>query len=90
MLAAPAAIALLGSVPMHRHHGNPEDLDSYVAKMEDPSRAEWQKPDEVLRVLGPALAAPSPPRVLPTSGAPLLPGRVSCPPRRVNRDAHLK
>ena len=53
MLAAPAAIALLGSVPMHRHHGNPEDLDSYVAKMEDPSRAEWQKPDEVLRVLAP-------------------------------------
>jgi len=38
---------------MHRHHGNPEDLDSYVAKMEDPSRAEWQKPDEVLRVLAP-------------------------------------
>jgi len=38
---------------MHRHHGNPEDLDSYVAKMEDPSRAEWQKPDEVLQVLAP-------------------------------------
>jgi len=53
MLAAPAAIALLGSVPMHRHHGNPEDLDSYVAKMEDPSRAEWQKPDKVLLVLAP-------------------------------------
>ena len=51
MLAVAAAIALLGSVPMHRHHGNPEDLDSYVAKMEDPSRAEWQKPDEVLRAL---------------------------------------
>jgi ubiquinone/menaquinone biosynthesis C-methylase UbiE len=36
---------------MHRHHGNPEDLDSYVARMEDPSRAEWQKPGEVLRAL---------------------------------------
>ena len=54
MLAAALAIALSTAVPMHgRHgnHGNPEDLDSYVARMEDPSRAEWQKPDEVLRAL---------------------------------------
>jgi ubiquinone/menaquinone biosynthesis C-methylase UbiE len=36
----------------HGHHGNPEDLDAYVARMEDPSRDEWQKPDEVLRALG--------------------------------------
>lgn len=35
----------------HGHHGNPDDLDAYIAKMEDPSRDEWQKPDEVLRVL---------------------------------------
>jgi len=38
----------------HAHHGqhrNPEDLDSYIARMEDPDRGEWQKPDEVLRVL---------------------------------------
>jgi ubiquinone/menaquinone biosynthesis C-methylase UbiE len=38
----------------HDHHGkhrNPEDLDSYIARMEDPDRAEWQKPDEVLRAL---------------------------------------
>jgi ubiquinone/menaquinone biosynthesis C-methylase UbiE len=33
-------------------HGNPADLEEYVSKMEDPSRAEWQKPDEVVRVLG--------------------------------------
>ena len=37
---------------MHGRHGNPEDLDSYIAKMEDPSRAEWQKPDQVVRALG--------------------------------------
>src|SRR2546430_4415323 len=39
----------------HVHHGNhrnPEDLDSYIARMEDPERAAWQKPDEVLRALG--------------------------------------
>jgi len=33
------------------HHGNPEHLDEYIAKMEDPSRDAWQKPDEVLRAL---------------------------------------
>lgn len=32
-------------------HGNPADLEGYVARMEEPSRAEWQKPDEVLRAL---------------------------------------
>lgn len=36
----------------HGKHGNPEDLAAYIAKMEDPSRDEWQKPDEVLRALG--------------------------------------
>jgi ubiquinone/menaquinone biosynthesis C-methylase UbiE len=36
---------------MHGRHGNPEDLDSYVAKMEDPSRADWQKPDQVVQAL---------------------------------------
>ena len=35
----------------HGKHRNPEDLDSYIARMEDPDRAEWQKPDEVLRAL---------------------------------------
>ncbi len=33
-------------------HGNPADLEGYVARMEEPSRAEWQKPDEVVRALG--------------------------------------
>jgi SAM-dependent methyltransferase len=35
----------------HDKHRNPEDLDSYIARMEDPERAAWQKPDEVLRAL---------------------------------------
>src|SRR2546423_665950 len=35
----------------HGKHRNPEDLDSYIARMEDPERAAWQKPDEVLRAL---------------------------------------
>jgi ubiquinone/menaquinone biosynthesis C-methylase UbiE len=38
----------------HHHrdrHGNPEDLEAYLAKLEDPARDEWQKPDEVIRAL---------------------------------------
>jgi ubiquinone/menaquinone biosynthesis C-methylase UbiE len=35
----------------HGRHGNPDDLDAYLAKLEDPARDEWQKPDEVLRAL---------------------------------------
>jgi ubiquinone/menaquinone biosynthesis C-methylase UbiE len=34
------------------HHGNPADLEGYVARMEEPSRAAWQRPDEVVRALG--------------------------------------
>jgi ubiquinone/menaquinone biosynthesis C-methylase UbiE len=33
------------------HHGNPDDLDAYIRRMEEPSRDEWQRPDEVLRAL---------------------------------------
>lgn len=32
-------------------HGNPADLTGYIASQEDEARAEWQKPDEVLRAL---------------------------------------
>ena len=35
----------------HGRHGNPEDLEAYIAKLEDPSRDAWQKPDEVLHAL---------------------------------------
>ena len=54
MLVLAAAVALSTGQTMHGHrghHGNPEDVASYIAKMEDPARAEWQKPDEVLKVL---------------------------------------
>jgi SAM-dependent methyltransferase len=33
-------------------HGNPEDLDRYIARMEEPERAAWQKPEEVVAALG--------------------------------------
>lgn len=33
-------------------HGNPEDLSGYLAKLEDPERVAWQKPDEVVAALG--------------------------------------
>jgi ubiquinone/menaquinone biosynthesis C-methylase UbiE len=32
-------------------HGNPADLEAYIARMEEPARAEWQKPDDVVRAL---------------------------------------
>jgi SAM-dependent methyltransferase len=32
-------------------HGNPEDLEAYLARLEDPERAAWQKPDLVVRAL---------------------------------------
>ena len=47
-------IAMAASTEPHHHkdrHGNPADLDAYIARMEEPSRAEWQKPDEVIRAL---------------------------------------
>jgi len=36
----------------HGNHGNPADLDAYIARLEDPARAAWQKPDEVVASLG--------------------------------------
>lgn len=35
----------------HGQHGNPADLDAYLARMEEPERAQWQKPDEVVAAL---------------------------------------
>ncbi len=34
----------------HRH-GNPDDLDAYIRKMEEPGRDAWQRPEEVVRAL---------------------------------------
>ena len=33
-------------------HGNPEDLEAYLARLEDPERLAWQRPDEVVAALG--------------------------------------
>jgi ubiquinone/menaquinone biosynthesis C-methylase UbiE len=33
-------------------HGNPEDFAHYLSRLEDPERAAWQKPEEVVRALG--------------------------------------
>jgi ubiquinone/menaquinone biosynthesis C-methylase UbiE len=33
-------------------HGNPHDFETYLAKLDDPERAAWQKPDEVVAALG--------------------------------------
>jgi ubiquinone/menaquinone biosynthesis C-methylase UbiE len=39
--------------PRHRdRHGNPEDLTTYLEKLESPERAAWQRPDEVVAALG--------------------------------------
>lgn len=32
-------------------HGNPEDLEAYLARLDDPARAAWQKPRKVVRAL---------------------------------------
>lgn len=45
-----------GHAGAHGHgrdqHGNPEDMEHYLAKLEDPERIAWQKPDEVVAALG--------------------------------------
>ena len=35
----------------HDAHGNPKDLAGFIAKLEDPERLEWQKPDQVIEAL---------------------------------------
>jgi ubiquinone/menaquinone biosynthesis C-methylase UbiE len=37
----------------HRHgrHGNPEDLERFLERLESPERLAWQKPDEVVAAL---------------------------------------
>src|SRR5437588_2739057 len=41
----------LGDHHSHGRFGNPEDIQAYVSRLEDPGRDEWQKPDQVLRAL---------------------------------------
>jgi len=41
-----------GHRPGHDRLGNPEDFAAYLAKLDDPARLEWQRPDEVVAALG--------------------------------------
>ncbi len=45
-------IAAMTSDEHRDHHGNPEDLNQYIARLDDPGRNEWQRPDIVLGALG--------------------------------------
>ena len=36
----------------HGAHGNPVDLEAYLERLESPERAEWQKPDALVKALG--------------------------------------
>lgn len=47
LFAAPAAESQHG----RGRYGNPVDLDGYIARLADPARDAWQKPDEVVRAL---------------------------------------
>lgn len=46
-----------GHGPGHGHghgrdrHGNPEDFEHYLSRLQDPERIAWQKPDEVVAAL---------------------------------------
>jgi ubiquinone/menaquinone biosynthesis C-methylase UbiE len=51
IVAEPPSPAGTGEHPAHERFGNPEHLEEYLRKLEDPARAEWQKPDEVVRAL---------------------------------------
>lgn len=44
-------VAAMPGAETHGQHGNPEDLDGYIARMEEPERAQWQKPAEVVAAL---------------------------------------
>ena len=52
--AAPPAAAQHGAhgQPGAGRYGNPADLDHYIARLADPARDAWQKPDEVVAALG--------------------------------------
>src|SRR5439155_1549884 len=47
---SPAGIGA-GEHPAHERFGNPQHLEEYLRKLDDPARTAWQKPDQVLRAL---------------------------------------
>lgn len=55
MLACAVAMAADEAPPggsPHEHQHGSMDLGTYIARMEDPARDEWQKPDELVAALG--------------------------------------
>jgi ubiquinone/menaquinone biosynthesis C-methylase UbiE len=57
-MAVPVSLALALSLLLQHggghggRYGNPVDLDTYIARLQDPERDAWQKPDEVVKALG--------------------------------------
>jgi arsenite methyltransferase len=49
--SAVTACAVAAQVAQQQHHP-PESTSAYIRALEDPSRVEWQKPDEVVEKLG--------------------------------------
>ncbi len=53
LLAAGMTLATMAAVPVARaQHPLPETQSNYIHSLEDPRRAEWQKPEDVLAKLG--------------------------------------
>lgn len=48
------SLSAFGNEHSHKkhNHGNPSDMGSYIKKLQDPERDEWQKPDEVFKAMG--------------------------------------
>jgi len=51
MIAALLAIVVLAAQHGEGRYGNPADLESYIARLADPARDAWQKPDAVVKAL---------------------------------------
>jgi SAM-dependent methyltransferase len=51
ILASPLSVSRQEPPASRGVHGNPADLDAYVARLLDPARDQWQRPAEVLTAL---------------------------------------
>ena len=55
---AAAPVVRAQETGQHRHgdqrdrHGNPADLEAYIARLLDPARDTWQQPDRLVAALG--------------------------------------
>ena len=52
LVLASTALPAAGQHGHERRYGNPADLAAYIARLSDPSRDAWQKPQEVVAALG--------------------------------------